>query len=267
MEKLTKEEIGKLGIYEFQGYIGAMTSPTFGGWKGTDTLIELLQIKAMEKPKLLEVGCSTGYVTRYIAHQFDCTIIGVDLSELLLIIAEEEASKLNLSNISFQSANIENLPFPDDSFDIIYGEAITALVPDPIKVINEYKRVLKPGGTIATLDLFIKESISDEFVEETNEIMSNVLGTQVKIRNFQEWEQIFNASGFNSTKIHEYYDDIFKRSYSFGEMVKIMFKMLYHMIVNKEIRQKLSPTLKFARKFQKVIKGNNFGYLIFIGIK
>jgi len=113
----------------------------------------------------------------------------------------------------------------------------------------------------------MKESISEEFVEETNEIMSNVLGTQVKIRNFQEWEQIYNASGFNSTKIHEYYDDIFKRSYSFGEMVKIMFKMLYHMIVNKEIRQKLSPTLKFARKFQKVIKGNNFGYLIFIGIK
>ncbi|KKK45062.1 hypothetical protein LCGC14_3166110, partial [marine sediment metagenome] len=230
MEKLTKEEIGKLGIYEFQGYIGAMTSPSFGGWKGIDTLIELLQIKDMEKPKILEVGCSTGYITRYIAHQFDCTIIGIDLSEFLLFIAEEEASNLNLSNISFQSANVENLPFPDDSFDIIYGAAITALVPDPLKVINEYKRVLKPGGKIATLDLFIKESTSDEFVEETNEIMSNVIVTQVKIRNFQEWEQIFNASGFNNTKIHDYYDDIFKRSYSFGEMVKIMFKMLYHMI-------------------------------------
>ena len=221
----------------------------------------------MKNLKVLEVGCSTGYITRYIAQQFDCTITGVDLSELLIIVAKEEASKLNLSNISFQCANVENLPFPDDSFDIIYGEAITALVPDPIKVISEYKRVLKPGGTIATLDLFMKESINDEFVEETNEIMSNVLGTQVKIRNFQEWEQIFNASGLNSTKIHEYYDNIFKRSYSFGEMVKIMFKMLYHMIVNKEIRQKLSPTLKFARKFQKVIKGNNFGYLIFIGKK
>lgn len=267
MKKLTKKEIGKLGIYEFQGYIGAMTSPTFGGWKGTDTLIELLQIKEMKKPKLLELGCSTGYITRYVAQQIDCTIIGVDLSNFLINIAEEEAGKLNLNNIGFQSANIENLPFPDDSFDIIYGEAITALVPDPPKVIKECKRVLKPGGKIATLDLFMKESISDDFVEETNEIMSNVLGTQVKIRNLQEWEQIFNTSGFNGTKIHEYYDDIFKRSYSFGRLLKISFKMLYHMIVNKKIRQKLSPTLKFARKFQKVIKGNNFGYLIFIAIK
>lgn len=51
MRKLTNEEIGKIGLYEFQGYIGAMTSPTFGGWKGTDRLIELLGIERMEKPR------------------------------------------------------------------------------------------------------------------------------------------------------------------------------------------------------------------------
>ena len=48
MKKLKNEEIGKLGLYEFQGYIGSMTSPTFGGWKGTDRLIELLSIEDME---------------------------------------------------------------------------------------------------------------------------------------------------------------------------------------------------------------------------
>ena len=89
MKKLRKEEIRKLGLYEFQGYIGAMTSPTFGGWKGTDRLIELLNIKDMEKPKILEVGCSTGYITRYVVQKFDCEIIGVDLSTLLLDIAKK----------------------------------------------------------------------------------------------------------------------------------------------------------------------------------
>lgn len=118
-------------MYEFQGYIGTMTSPTFGGWKGTDRLIELLNIKDMKKPKILEVGCSTGYITRYVAQKFDCEIIGVDLSKLLLDIAEEESHKLNLNNISFQYANVENLPFSDNTFDIVYGEAITALVSDP----------------------------------------------------------------------------------------------------------------------------------------
>ncbi|MFC1956389.1 class I SAM-dependent methyltransferase [Chloroflexota bacterium] len=267
MTKLSKEEIGKLGLYEFQGYIGSMTSPTFGGWKGTNRLIESLEIEDMEKPKILEVGCSTGYITRHIAQKFDCEIIGVDLSTLLLDIAEEESRKLNLNNISFKNANVENLPFSDNTFDIVYGEAITALVPDPLKVLNEYNRVLKPGGKIATLDLFMKESLSDEFVEETNEMMSTVIGTQVKIRDIEEWQQIFKESGFNSIKIYDYYDDLFRRDCSLGEKARLTYKLLYHMSVNKKVRQKIVPLLKFARKFQKALKGDNYGYLIFTGVK
>ncbi|MFW9895790.1 MAG: class I SAM-dependent methyltransferase [Candidatus Thorarchaeota archaeon] len=264
---MSKEEIGKLGIYEFQAYIGAMTSPTFGGWKGTNRLIELLNINKMKKPKILEVGCSAGYITRYIAKSFDCEIIGIDLSDLILEIAREETQKLNLKNILFQTGNVENLPFPDNSFDIVFGEAITALVPSPIKVFKEYKRVLKPNGKIGTLDLFMEESLSEKLVKEITEIMSIVIGTKIRIKTFQEWEQIINESGFNDIKIDDYYDDIFKRSYSFVKYVKITFKMLYHMIVNKEMRKKLSPTLKFARKFKNTLKDGHFGYFIFIATK
>jgi len=267
MNKLSKHEIGKLGLYEFQGYIGSMTSPTFGGWRGTDRLIELLDIENMKKPQILEVGCSTGYITRYIARKFDCEIIGVDLSTLLLDIAEEESRKSNLTNISFKYANAENLPFSDDTFDIVYGEAITALVPDPFKVLQEYKRVLKPGGRVATLDLFKKESLSAEFVEETNKLMSQVIGTQVKLRNLREWEQIFKESRFANIKLFGYYKDLFKREYSISEKVKLTYKLLFHITVNKEIRRKIVPPLKFARKFQKALKGDNYGYFIFAGVK
>ncbi len=265
--KLSKEEIGKLGMYEFQGYIGAMTSPTFGGWKGTDKLIELLKFKEINSPKILDVGCSTGYITRYIAQRFDCEIIGIDLSELIIKIAQEEANNLNLTNISFQTANVEKIPFPDNSFDIVYGEAITALVPDPIRVINEYKRVLKPGGKIATLDAFMKESVTDEFADEINEIMTNVIGTKIKIKTLQEWKKIYQETGLQEVKINDYYEDIFKRPYSFKQMAKITFRMLFHMITNKKVRQKVFPTLKFARKFQNALKGDSFGYLIFTGKK
>lgn len=267
MKKLTKKEIGKLGLYEFQGYIGAMTSPTFGGWKGTDRLIDLLNISDIEHPKILEVGCSTGYITRYIAKKFDCEIIGIDLSDIILEIAENEANKQKLTNVRFQKGNAENIPFPEKSFDILYGEAITALMPDPIKVINEYCRVLKPNGKLATLDLFMKESLDKDFADEINKIMSNVLGSKIRIRTFQEWIQILKDSGLKNIKIYDYYDDIFKREYSSGEMIKITSKMLYYIITNKLIRKKLTPTLKFARKFQTVLKKGNLGYLIFIGIK
>jgi len=267
MKKLSKEEIGKLGLYEFQGYIGAMTSPTFGGWKGNDRLIDLLNIKEMKKPKILEVGCSTGYITRHIAQKFDCEIIGVDLSALLLDIAEEESRKLDLKNISFKYANVENLPFSDNTFDIVYGEAITALVPDPVKVLGEYKRVLKQGGKVATLDLFKKESLSDDFVEETNKLMSQVIGTQVKLRDLGEWEKIFKESGFASIKLFDFYEDLFERDYSFSKKLRLTCKLLYHVTVNKEIRKKIVPPLRFAKKFQKALKGGNYGYFIFTGVK
>jgi len=265
--KLNKRQIGKLGLYEFQGYIGAMTSPTFGGWRGTDRMIELLSPYSFKGSKILEAGCSTGYITRYIGNKFDCEITGVDLSELLVDIACARSDEQGLKNISFQQANVEELPFPEASFDLVYGQAITALVPDPLKALREYYRVLKPGGKVATLDLFRLENLSAEMIDETNEIMSKVIGAKVNIRTLEQWKQLFTAAGYDKINIQDYYDQIFVRDYSTSETLKITFKTLWFMAVNKNIRSKLLPTLKFAHKFQEALKGHNFGYLIFIGEK
>lgn len=267
MRKLSKKEIGELGMYEFQAYIGAMNSPTFGGWKGTDRLIDFLNIEEIENPKILEVGCSTGYISRYLARKFDCEIIGVDLGEFGLGIARQEAEKMNLQNITYQKANVENLPFNDNLFDFVIGEAITALVSDPIHVLREYMRVLKPHGKVATLDLFMKESLNKENFREINDIMSMVIGAAIKIRDLHEWQEIFKKSGLNDIRVYDYYDDIFKREFSFGQLIKIVFKSLYHMIVNKKLRHTLTPLIKFSKKFRKLVDDEKFGYLLFIGIK
>ena len=269
MRKLSNREIGDIGLYEFQGYIGAMTSPTFGGWKGTDRLIELLDIKEMERPRILEVGCSTGYITRYVAQKFDCEIVGVDLSEILIELARDESEKLNLANVSFERASAESLPFVDSSFDIVYGEAITALVSDPVMVLEEYRRVLKKGGKVATLDLFMKESLDPEFYQEMKNIMimSNIIGPETDIRTLKEWENIFKEAGFNNIKIDDYYEDIFVRDYSFAEKIMISIRVLYHMAINRDLRRKMRPMLKFVKRFQDELKGDSFGYFIFTGAK
>jgi ubiquinone/menaquinone biosynthesis C-methylase UbiE len=269
MRKLSNQEIGKIGLYEFQGYIGAMTSPTFGGWKGTDKLIELLGIERMEKPRILEVGCSTGYITRHVAQKFDCEIVGVDISEILIELAREESERLNLANASFERASAESLPFVDSSFDIVYGEAITALVSDPVMVLKEYRRVLKKGGKVATLDLFTNESLDSEFYQEMKNIMimSNIIGPETDIRTLKEWEDIFKEAGFNDIKINDYYEDIFVREYSFSEKIMISIRVLYHMAINRDLRRKLGPMLKFVKKFQNALKGDSFGYFIFTGVK
>ncbi|HNZ60934.1 MAG TPA: methyltransferase domain-containing protein [Methanofastidiosum sp.] len=269
MRKLSNEEIGNIGLYEFQGYIGAMTSPTFGGWKGTDRLIELLDIKGMERPRILEVGCSTGYITRYVAQKFDCEIVGADISEILIELAREESEKLDLKNVSFERASAESLPFVDNSFDIVYGEAITALVSDPVMALKEYRRVLKKGGKVATLDLFMKGTLDPEFYQEMKNlmVMSNIIGPETDIKTLKEWENIFKEAGFNHIKINDYYEDIFVRDYSFAEKIMISIRVLYHMAINRDLRRKLGPMLKFVKKFPKALEGDSFGYFIFTGVK
>ncbi len=102
--KLSKNQISELGLYDFQAYIGAMNQSTFGGQKGTQRLIEMLKIpetSEIKKINILEVACSTGYNTIKIAQQYDCHIKGIDLSEVAITKALEKKDKLHLTNVDF----------------------------------------------------------------------------------------------------------------------------------------------------------------------
>ena len=57
------------------------------------------------------------------------------------------------------------------------------------------------------------------------------------------------------------------RDYSTGQLVKIMGKMLYYMLVSKPLRHRLAPAVKYARKFQGLLKGGAFSYFVFSGTK
>ncbi|MBE0655732.1 MAG: class I SAM-dependent methyltransferase [Bacteroidales bacterium] len=265
--RLKTKEVGKLGLYEFQGYLGAMTSPTFGGWEGTERLFDLLDLKNTRSPKILEVGCSTGYITRYLAKKYNCDIVGIDLSQLLLDIAKEESDKTGLQNIRYYKADVANLPFSDNTFDIVFGQAITALVPEPIKVINEYFRVLKPGGKMGIQELFMKMTLSTEYEEKINGVMSNVVGSNIRIRNLQEWEHIFCEAEFSECKFYQYSDKLSERDYSFNRKILLFIKLLYYFTFSKEIRKKIWPTLKFANSFRKLLKSGHFAYFIALGTK
>ena len=102
--------------------------------------------------KILDCGCGPGSITcdfADIAPQG--FVVGTDLSSDVLAQAEELAKSRNLTNVQFQPANIlEGLNVVDeDFFDIVYCHQFLLHVPDPVKALQEMRRVCKPGGIVA----------------------------------------------------------------------------------------------------------------------
>jgi phosphatidylethanolamine/phosphatidyl-N-methylethanolamine N-methyltransferase len=106
-------------------------------------------IKAADKVggMILEVGVGTGIsLTDYSA---DSRVVGVDLSEEMLRKAKERVSQLALTHVvRLEVMDAEHLSFPDDSFDVVVATYVVSTCPNPEAALDEFARVLKPGGEI-----------------------------------------------------------------------------------------------------------------------
>jgi phosphatidylethanolamine/phosphatidyl-N-methylethanolamine N-methyltransferase len=103
--------------------------------------------------RLLEVGVGTGInASLYPAH---CHVTGIDLSPKMLEKARDRVERQGLSNVRLLEMDATSLTFPNDSFDIVYAPYLISVVPDPLPVVSEMRRVCKPGGRIVILNHFL----------------------------------------------------------------------------------------------------------------
>ena len=106
-------------------------------------------IKAADKVggTILEVGVGTGIsLADYSA---DNRIVGVDLSEQMLQKAKDRVSQLALTHVvRLEVMDAERLSFPDDSFDVVVATYVVSTCPHPEAALDEFARVVKPGGEI-----------------------------------------------------------------------------------------------------------------------
>ena len=94
--------------------------------------------------KVLEVGCGLGTDGAEFA-EAGAHYTGVDLTEAAVELARKRFELFNLPG-TFQTGDAENLPFPDESFDLVYSHGVLHHTPDTAKAIGEVHRVLRPGG-------------------------------------------------------------------------------------------------------------------------
>jgi len=103
--------------------------------------------------RILDCGCGPGSVTVGLAQWApDGQTVGIDLGAEQLDGARALARDLDVKNVDFRQADIFDLPFEDDSFDVVFSQAVLFHLSNPQKALAEIKRALRPGGLVALRD-------------------------------------------------------------------------------------------------------------------
>jgi arsenite methyltransferase len=90
------------------------------------------------------------------------SVTGIDMTPEMLGKARGAAEQMGAGNLEFVEGEVERLPFPDASFDVVISNGVIDLVPDKEAVFSEIHRVLVPGGRIQIADVTIQNPVSEE---------------------------------------------------------------------------------------------------------
>jgi hypothetical protein len=119
------------------------------------------------------------------------------------------------------------------------------------------------------LDLFLKNDASDEAANQFNGFIQEFLGSGVQIHTIEEWKQFYYSLNLDDVAIQENYESVLENRRDKSGFVKASLKLLYHMIINKTIRKKMSRLMKVRKAAisQNSETFENIDYLLFTGRK
>ena len=150
---------------------------------------------------VLDLGSGAGndcFVVRAIVGEKG-KVTGLDFTDAMLDKANANKKKLGYANIEFIKGDIEEMPFPENIFDVVVSNCVLNLVPDKNKAFAEIKRVLKPNGHFCVSDVVIKGELPERLRKDA-EMYAGCISGAVEIK---EYLEIINNNGFKNVKIHK----------------------------------------------------------------
>jgi len=130
--------------------------------------------------KVLEVGAGTG--TSFPAYPTHCQVTGIDLAPDMLARAQRKIRENGWTHLTVIEMNALDLDFPDNSFDYVMAFHVVTVVPDPVRMIAEAKRVCKPGGKIVIVNHFTSDFPLLGTLTEALDPITRLLGWRTNLR-------------------------------------------------------------------------------------
>ena len=122
---------------------------------------------------------------------------GLDMTDEMLALAEENKRKSGLTNVEFLKGEIENIPLPENSIDVIVSNCVINLSGDKNRVLREAFRVLKPGGRLAISDVVVRGEVPPEIRRSIELWVGCVAGALTE----NEYREKLQAANFKSIEI------------------------------------------------------------------
>jgi ubiquinone/menaquinone biosynthesis C-methylase UbiE len=146
-------------------------------------------------------------------------VTGLDFTDEMLAKARINASKLGFGNVEFVKGDIEEMPLPDNRYDVILSNCVLNLVPDKSKAFSEMMRVLKPGGHFCVSDVVTKGDLPEEIRQDAVMYAGCVSGAL----EIDDYLKIILDRGFRNVTVHkqkniELPDDVLRKYLSEEEM-------------------------------------------------
>jgi SAM-dependent methyltransferase len=147
-------------------WLDAVPAEVVDRFVGVGNPFGLRQFEGRER--VLDVGCGAGLDTLVAAMLVgrDGRSVGVDIVPEMLEWPRKALATWELANVEFREGAAEDLPFEDESFDVVMSNGVLNLVPDKDAAFREIARVLRLDGTFATADLLVIETVPEEVLAD-----------------------------------------------------------------------------------------------------
>jgi 2-polyprenyl-3-methyl-5-hydroxy-6-metoxy-1,4-benzoquinol methylase len=254
----------ELSYFELQAYIG--TTKHMGGFETTKELFDLCHIS--QDTYVLDVGCGVGATACHLAKEYGCRVIGIDLRESMVALSNERAQKEGLTDaddkhpiVEFRVADAQDLPFDDALFDVILCESVATFIEDKQRVVDEFARVVKPGGYVGLNEEIWLQTPPAEIITHVKRAWE----VKPDIPTADDWRQMLKDAGLRDVFVKTYNLDARREStqikrYRFRDMWRMFSRTL-------SLYVKSSAFRTYMREQRRLPKGvfKYLGYGLFVG--